>query len=62
MPHHVITKAEAEYALDQNWLAELCERRGVDTVQTWLFQIQFNLNRLRYDRPMLRGTETDVRG
>ena len=60
MPH-VITQAEAEHALDLNWLAELCERRGLDTVQTWLFQIRFKLNLLPDDRPMLRGTETDVR-
>jgi hypothetical protein len=63
--HHVITKAEAEqvlaeYACDREEFGELVKRRGLDTIVSWTWQLRLELpDNLR---PMIRGTESDVRG
>jgi len=42
---HVITKAEAEYALDRVEFDRLLERRGADTLLTWWYQTTLKLPR-----------------
>ena len=59
MAPHVITKAEAEYELDRCEFERLMRRHGADTLLTWWYQITLHLR--RDDRPMVRGSETDVR-
>ena len=59
MPQPVITKAEAEYELDRCEFERMMRRRGADTMLTWWYQITLHLK--REGRPMVRGTETDVR-
>lgn len=50
VPSRVITKAEAERALDREEVRRLCARYGFDTVLTWLYQMRFNLS--PEDRPV----------
>ena len=59
MAPHVITKAEAEYELGRCEFERLMRRHGADTIQMWWFQ--YTLQLTSADRPMLRGTTTDVR-
>jgi len=59
MPQPVITKAEAEYELDRCEFERMMRRRGADTMLTWWDQITLHLK--RECRPMVLGTETDVR-
>jgi len=40
---YVITKQEAERALDREEVRRLYQKYGYDTVQTWLFQMKLNL-------------------
>jgi hypothetical protein len=42
---HVITKAEAEYALDREEFDRLLKRRGADTILTWWYQTTLKLPR-----------------
>ena len=56
---HVITKAEAEYALGQVDLEQLCDKFGFDTVLMWWWAAKLKLT--PDERPMMRGTDTDVR-
>jgi hypothetical protein len=43
--HHVITKAEAEEALDRCEFERIMRRRGADTMLTWWYQEKLNLPR-----------------
>ena len=58
MPHHVITKAEAEYALDRVEFDRLMAKHGKDTVLTWWYQTTLHLP--SPDRPEV-STITDPR-
>jgi hypothetical protein len=44
---HVITKAEAEEALDRCEFERIMRRRGADTMLTWWYQEKLNLPRQR---------------
>jgi len=57
---HVITKAEAEYVLDREEFDRLLVKHGKDTLLTWWYTAVLKLPRA--DQPMVRGTESDVRG
>jgi len=60
MPPHVITKEEAERALDRFELDRLYQRYGWDTILTWLYQAKATLRSAEPPLPS-PGTITDVR-
>jgi len=45
MPPHVITKAEAEYALDRVEFDRMLERRGEDTILMWWRETTLRMSR-----------------
>ena len=45
VPQPVITKAEAEYALDRKTFDRLFQKWGADTLWTWMWQTRLQLPR-----------------